>query len=68
MFHNKPLLIGIYSFSTLSQLGVWTFTTPVSPSTITGFSVKTTSGTIKIDWGDGTSNTINSGSVINKTY
>ena len=47
---------------------IWTFTTPPAGRTITGFSVSTTSGTILIDWGDSTSNTINSGSSVNKTY
>jgi hypothetical protein len=46
---------------------VWTFPT-VTGRTITGFSVTTTSGTILVDWGDNTSNTINSGSLVNKTY
>ena len=39
---------------------VWTFATPPAGRTITGFSVSTTIGTITINWGDNTSNTINS--------
>lgn len=68
MFHNKPLLIGIYDSSTLSQLGFWAFPEPISPKAITAFSVTTTSGTILINWGDDTFNTINSTALVNKTY
>jgi len=47
---------------------VWSFPT-VTGRTITGFSVTTDpSGTILVDWGDSTSNTIDSGSLVNKTY
>jgi hypothetical protein len=47
--------------------GFWQFTE--INSTITGFSVTTVpSGTIDIDWGDESVNTINSGQTINKTY
>jgi hypothetical protein len=47
---------------------VWTFPT-VTGRTITEFSIETEpSGTILVDWGDSTSNTINSGSLVNKTY
>jgi hypothetical protein len=46
---------------------VWSFPT-ATEKTITGFSVTTTSGTILVDWGDDTSNTIDSGSLVNKTY
>jgi len=49
--------------------GFWSFPTPPSGRTITGFYVTTDpSGTILVDWGDNTSNTINSGSLVNKTY
>ena len=52
----------------LSPASIWTFPT-VTGRTITGFSVKTEpSGTILINWGNNTSNTINSGSLVNKTY
>ena len=48
---------------------IWSFPTPPAGRTITGFSVTTDpSGTILVDWGDNTSNTINSGSLVNKTY
>ena len=48
---------------------IWSFTTPPVGRTITGFSITTDSvGTILVDWGDGTSNTINSGSLVNRTY
>ena len=47
---------------------IWTFATPAAGRTITAFSVSTTSGTILINWGDGTSNTINSNALVNKTY
>lgn len=47
---------------------IWTFATPPAGRTITGFSVSTTIGTITINWGNNTSNTINSGSLVNKTY
>ena len=47
--------------------GFWKFTE--INSTITGFSVTTVpSGTITLDWGDDTQNTINSGQTVNKTY
>jgi len=49
-------------------VAVWTFATPAAGRTITEFSVSTTSGTISINWGDGTSNTINSEALVNKTY
>lgn len=65
MFLTQSVLQGIYASS---SGGVWTFTTPPAGRTITDFSVSTTSGTIFINWGDNTSNTINSGSLINKTY
>jgi hypothetical protein len=47
---------------------IWTFATPAAGRTITAFSVSTTVGTITINWGDNTSNTINSGDFVNKTY
>jgi hypothetical protein len=47
--------------------GFWQFTK--INSTVTGFSVTTDpSGTINIDWGDESVNTINSAQTINKTY
>jgi branched-subunit amino acid permease len=47
--------------------GFWQFTE--INSTITGFSVTTVpSGTIDIDWGDESVNTINSAQTVNKTY
>lgn len=53
----------------LSPASIWTFPTPPSGRTITMFSVTTyPSGTILVDWGNNTSNTINSGSLVNKTY
>lgn len=65
MFLTQSVLQGIYASS---SGGVWTFTTPAAGTTITAFSVSTTSGTILINWGDGTSNTINSDALVNKTY
>jgi hypothetical protein len=48
---------------------IWSFPTPPAGRTITGFLITTDpSGTILVDWGDDTSNTINSGSLVNKTY
>ena len=47
--------------------GFWKFTE--INSTITGFSVTTVpTGTITLDWGDDTQNTINSEQTVNKTY
>lgn len=47
--------------------GFWQFTE--INSTITGFSVTTVpTGTVTLDWGDDTQNTINSGQTVNKTY
>lgn len=54
--------------SIYSSGGFWNFTTPAAGTTITAFSVTTTSGTITINWGDNSSNTISSGSLVNKTY
>jgi hypothetical protein len=52
----------------LSPASVWTFPTATG-TTITEFSIETEpSGTILVDWGDSTSNTIDSGSLVNKTY
>ena len=65
MFLNQSVLQGIYASS---AGGFWTFETPALGTTITAFSVITTSGTILINWGDGTSNTINSEALVNKTY
>jgi hypothetical protein len=61
---------GIVSLPEVSLLAtIWTFATPAAGRTITGFSVTTNpSGTIQINWGNNTSNTINSGSLVNKTY
>jgi hypothetical protein len=47
---------------------IWTFATPAAGRTIIAFSVSTTSGTIQINWGDDTSNIINSDALVNKTY
>lgn len=58
MFLNQDALIGIYSSSA----------TAVSKVQLTNFSVTTTSGTILIDWGDGLSDTIPSGNVINHNF
>jgi hypothetical protein len=47
----------------------WTFPTPPSGRSITGFSITTDpAGTILVNWGDSSSDTINSGSLVNKTY
>jgi branched-subunit amino acid permease len=47
--------------------GFWEFTE--INSTITGFSVTTVpTGTITINWGDGTENIVNSSGTINKIY
>lgn len=47
---------------------IWTFATFAAIRIITDFSVFTTSGTILVDWGYNTFNTINSGALVNKTY
>ena len=52
----------------LPTSGFWTFNNPSPGTTITNFSVTTTSGNILIDWGDGTQDTVNSGVNTNKTY
>jgi hypothetical protein len=47
--------------------GIWQFNQ--IPSAITNFSVTTSpSGTILVNWGDGSQNTINSGTNSSKTY
>ena len=70
MFHNKQALIGLYAASSSVETPtLWTFPTPPAGRTITGFSVTTDPpSTILVVWGDNTSNTINSGSLVNKTY
>jgi len=50
-----------------SNEALWRFDSP-GGSTITGFKITTSSGDVIIDWGDGTSDTVSSGQVINKTY
>jgi hypothetical protein len=57
MFHNKQLLIGIYS-NLAKEPG----------SQLTGFSITTTSGNILVNWGDGTSESINSNTSVNHTF
>lgn len=57
MFHNKQALIGLYSGSSTANA-----------AQLTNFSVTTTSGNILVDWGDGTSQTINSGVSVNHTF
>lgn len=62
---SRIYLGNILIFPALS--GFWQFTE--INSTITGFSVTTVpAGTIEINWGDESVNTINSGQTINKTY
>lgn len=56
MFHNKQALIGLYGSSS-----------PVD-SQLTGFSITTTSGNIFVEWGDGTSEFINSNTPVNHTF
>lgn len=56
MFHNKQALIGLYGSSS-----------PVD-SQLTGFRVTTTSGNILVEWGDGTSEFINSNIPVNHTF
>jgi len=72
MFFNKQTLIGIYAGSSPSpdiSTTFWVFSTPISGTSIAAFSATTDpSGTILVDWGDSTSNTINSSSLVNKTY
>ena len=64
------LLINPYAFQPPADppATIWTFATPAAGRTITAFSVSTTSGTILINWGDDTTNTINSDALVNKTY
>jgi hypothetical protein len=57
MFHNKQALIGIYSGCSL-PLGV----------ELNNFSITTTSGNISVNWGDGTSESINSKTPVNHTF
>lgn len=57
MFHNKQALIGLYGSSSPAD------------SQLTGFSVITNPvGNILVDWGDGTSEFINSGTSVNHTF
>jgi hypothetical protein len=55
MFHNKQFLIGIYDSSLQS-------------SRLVGFSVTTSSGTILVNWGDGSSRTIDSNTPTSHSY
>lgn len=48
--------------------GLWSFDTPAPGTTITNFKITTSVGNIVINWGDGTTNTVNSDQTINKTY
>ena len=48
--------------------GLWSFDTPAPGATITNFKITTTSGNILINWGDGTTNTVNSDQTVSKTY
>jgi uncharacterized membrane protein len=50
-----------------SSEALWRFDSP-GGSTITNFKITTSSGDVTIYWGDGTSDTVSSGQVINKTY
>lgn len=72
VFQNKLAkevwLNNVLVWSTALSGTVWTLATPPAGGTITGFSVSTTLGTITINWGDNTSNTINSSALVNKTY
>jgi len=56
MFHNKQALIGLYGSSSPADVQ------------LTGFRVTTTSGNILVDWGDGTSEFINSEASVNHTF
>jgi hypothetical protein len=56
MFHNKQTLIGLYGSSS-----------PID-SQLNGFFVTTTSGNVLVDWGDGTSEFINSATSVNHTF
>lgn len=49
MFHNQQAIIGIYSSSVASD-----------KAELGGFSVRTSSGNIFVNWGDGSTNTIDS--------
>jgi len=55
---NRDMLIGIYASALL----------PTPGSIISNFSVTTTSGTITVDWGDGTSQIISSSVPTSKSY
>jgi formylglycine-generating enzyme required for sulfatase activity len=48
--------------------GIWRFDTPSPGTTITGFKITTSSGGVFVDWGDGSTDLVNSGQTINKTY
>jgi hypothetical protein len=56
MFHNKQILVGLYDSSSPKD------------AELTGFSIITTSGNILIDWGDGTSQFIDSNTLVNHTF
>jgi hypothetical protein len=59
MFHNKQALIGLYSGSTSSD---------VVATQLINFSVQTASGNIFVDWGDSTSEFINSNTPVNRMF
>jgi hypothetical protein len=48
--------------------GIWRFDTPSPNTTITDFKITTSSGGVFVDWGDGSTDLVNSGQTINKTY
>lgn len=57
MFHNKQALIGFYSSSVAKNR-----------VQLINFSVTTSSGSVLIEWGDGTSNVVNSNTAITHNY
>ena len=57
MFHNKQALIGFYASSNIGD-----------QATLSNFSVTTSSGSIFVQWGDGSVNDISSNTPTNHTY
>jgi hypothetical protein len=48
--------------------GIWRFDTPSPGTTITDFKITTSSGGVFVDWGNGSTDFVNSNQTINKTY
>lgn len=68
--NNKSMKVKtLYSpYKPLTSFTLWKFETPAEGTTINNFSITTTGGSVDINWGDSTSNIVNSRENINKTY